>query len=559
MKNLSLNKKVSIIIAIFVLGYALISTVALMALSEIKDDFNDMARVYAIRLDNAYQLKEVFYIQLINEKNFILASSNEEKNIQKKRLVERDAQTRKEFSEALSVSSEEGKASLNQFLTFYNDWWETVKIIQEKSDQGQMKEVIRLSMVESRDKRLKVEEVLDSVVDYNTKIMSTKADEADAGYQRSFQGVITSIAFTLLAGIIFAFFTLRALGRTIDSIISTLSSNSVQLSSAASQISTSSEQLSQAASEQASSLEQTAASVEELSSMVQKNAQSSGQASSLAESSRKSAGKGQEVMKEMIVAIGDIEQSNSSVLTEVESSNVKISEIVDLIALIADKTKVINDIVFQTKLLSFNASVEAARAGEHGKGFAVVAEEVGSLAQMSGNAAKEIGDLLEDSKSQVEGIIRETKERVGSIITQSRSKVERGNSIAKDCSEVLKEIVENVKVVSQMSQDISTASQEQSQGIQEISHAMSVLDDVTQTNASTSEEAASAATQLSSQANSLNQTVDLLIQTIKGTSESPGTVASTQAQENILTFSRPAKKESLPETLNEADPRFKEV
>ncbi|MBC7465119.1 MAG: hypothetical protein H7256_03945 [Bdellovibrio sp.] len=47
---------------------------------------------------------------------------------------------------------------------------------------------------------------------------------------------------------------------------------------------------------------------------------------------------------------------------------------------IGNKTKVINDIVFQTKLLSFNASVEAARAGEHGKGFAVVAEEVGKLA-----------------------------------------------------------------------------------------------------------------------------------------------------------------------------------
>ena len=60
-------------------------------------------------------------------------------------------------------------------------------------------------------------------------------------------------------------------------------------------------------------------------------------------------------------------------------SNKEIQEIVKVIAEIGNKTKVINDIVFQTKLLSFNASVEAARAGENGKGFAVVAEEVGKL------------------------------------------------------------------------------------------------------------------------------------------------------------------------------------
>lgn len=102
----------------------------------------------------------------------------------------------------------------------------------------------------------------------------------------------------------------------------------------------------------------------------------------------------------MIHSITEISESNDRIMSQVADGNRKISEIVQVISEIGNKTKVINDIVFQTKLLSFNASVEAARAGEHGKGFAVVAEEVGNLAQMSGNAAKEISDMLNGSVSR---------------------------------------------------------------------------------------------------------------------------------------------------------------
>ncbi|MHA0111674.1 methyl-accepting chemotaxis protein, partial [Klebsiella pneumoniae] len=80
-----------------------------------------------------------------------------------------------------------------------------------------------------------------------------------------------------------------------------------------------------------------------------------------------------------------------------EDANSQLQSISNIIGEISAKTNIINDIVFKTQLLSFNASIEAARAGQHGRGFAVVAEEVGNLAQMSGNAAKEIRALLEDS------------------------------------------------------------------------------------------------------------------------------------------------------------------
>lgn len=124
----------------------------------------------------------------------------------------------------------------------------------------------------------------------------------------------------------------------------------------------------------------------------------------------------------MITAIEDIHKSNQNMMMSVEKSNANIEEIIQVIHEISNKTKVINEIVFQTKLLSFNASVEAARAGEQGKGFSVVAEEIGSLAAMSGNAAQEISAMLTESTTKVEKIVNTTKSEVGALMIEGKRK-----------------------------------------------------------------------------------------------------------------------------------------
>jgi methyl-accepting chemotaxis protein len=323
---------------------------------------------------------------------------------------------------------------------------------------------------------------------------------------------IIGICIGLGTGMFFA----SSVARTINSIVQNLADSAAEVNSAAQQIASASEELSQSNTEQAASLEQTAASIEEMNSMVNKNSENAKNSASTSAESQTKAEQGKQVVEQMISAMNDINQSNNDIMAQTEHSNNQISEIVKVIQEIGNKTKVINEIVFQTKLLSFNASVEAARAGEHGKGFAVVAEEVGNLAQMSGNAAKEITTLLDGSILKVEAIVTETKTKVEGLIATGKNKVDIGAGVAKQCGEVLNEIVENIASVSRMSGEISTACQEQAQGVNEITKAMNQLDQVTQTNAATSEEAASAAEELSAQAESLKSVVSLLASTIQG-------------------------------------------
>lgn len=305
---------------------------------------------------------------------------------------------------------------------------------------------------------------------------------------------------------------LQLLGQVAES----LSKASHQVNETSQHIATSAQNLSQATTEQAAALQETSSSIEEMSSMVSRNSENAKGTSETASDSRQKAEQGREVVEQMMRSMDEINQSNTDIMSQIDQSNREMNEIVSVIREIGEKTKVINDIVFQTKLLSFNASVEAARAGEHGKGFAVVAEEVGSLAQMSGTAAKEISDMLEGSIRKVESIATNTKTQVEQLIKTGRDKVENGTDIARQCGQVLNEIVENISTVNQMAEEIATASQEQAAGVRELTKAMQQMDQVTQLNASTSEQSADSASHLAEQARALNEAVERLATTIEG-------------------------------------------
>lgn len=284
----------------------------------------------------------------------------------------------------------------------------------------------------------------------------------------------------------------QRISTSVGSVSSRLTGAAVEVAASVEQLSQAGNSLSSSATEAAASLEQTVASLEEITSMVQKNTDSSKQVAELSTESRSVAEKGQAAVGEMIGAMEEINASNSNIIGHIEESNQQLSEIVRVVTEIGEKTKVINDIVFQTKLLSFNASVEAARAGEHGKGFAVVAEEIGNLASMSGRAAKEISEMLVESETKVTSIVDGTRAKVTVLADESKEKVRFGTTVAGQCSEILGEINGNITKLSEMANSISVASSEQYIGIQEISKAMNQLDQAGQLNAASATEVATA-------------------------------------------------------------------
>ena len=313
-----------------------------------------------------------------------------------------------------------------------------------------------------------------------------------------------------------AFILIRTPIGILSNLASDLSQTADEVASASTQIASTSIQLSSGVTEQAAALEETSASMEEMNAMVNRNSENASRSQSFAEGSQKNAEKGKTVVQEMITSIQQIDRSNADIMNQIEESNRQMSEIVKLIGDIGNKTKVINEIVFQTKLLSFNASVEAARAGEHGKGFAVVAEEVGNLAQMSGGAAAEITQILDKSIHQVETIVEETKSKVSALVSISKDKVNAGTRVARQCGEVLEEIVGSTLKVSQMVGDITAGSKEQSKGVGEINKAMLQLNQVTHHNTQSAQESSSAADRLSRQASELRESVESLKATLNG-------------------------------------------
>jgi methyl-accepting chemotaxis protein/methyl-accepting chemotaxis protein-1 (serine sensor receptor) len=246
---------------------------------------------------------------------------------------------------------------------------------------------------------------------------------------------------------------------------SQVSDGAQQVARAATQMGSISQSLAQGASEQAVSLEQTSASAEQVNQMVQRNAKSSREAAEHTNDANRLLTGANQKLGQMLDSMRDI-----------SSSSERISKII----------RVIDEIAFQTNILSLNAAVEAARAGEAGMGFAVVADEVRNLAQRCSQAAKDTSGLIEES------------------IQHAKTGKVRLDEVAAS----MRQVTDSAVQVQRLSNEVNAGSEEQARAIEQISRAILQIQQVTQQTAASAEEGASAGAQMSAEAEHLQSAVN---------------------------------------------------
>src|SRR5574344_1284242 len=220
------------------------------------------------------------------------------------------------------------------------------------------------------------------------------------------------------------------------------------------------ENLASKANLQAASLEETAAALEEITSITKNNTQNASKMANLSKD-----------VKESVVLGENLANKTALSMDEINSKVEAINEAIE----------VIDQIAFQTNILSLNAAVEAATAGEAGKGFAVVAQEVRNLANRSAQAAKEIKDIVE----------------------KASEKANNGKSIATNMIDGYSELNNSISNTLVTIENVATASKEQESGILQINDAINSLDASTQKNAQVAEQISNMATSIAYTSNYL--------------------------------------------------------
>ena len=232
----------------------------------------------------------------------------------------------------------------------------------------------------------------------------------------------------------------NVLGNSITSMLVENKSNGMTLDESSTILLTNIDKLNISSNEAAASLEETAAALEEITSNIRNNT----------ENIAKMAKYSNEITK----ASSEGEKLANSTTTAMDEINTQVN-------LVNDAISVIDQIAFQTNILSLNAAVEAATAGEAGKGFAVVAQEVRNLANRSAEAAKEIKDIVE-----------------GATL-----KANEGKNIASRMIEGYKGLNNSIEQTINLISDVEMSSKEQLLGIEQINDAVNQLDQQTQQNA----------------------------------------------------------------------------
>ena len=246
----------------------------------------------------------------------------------------------------------------------------------------------------------------------------------------------------------------NSLGSAVTSMLVENKKIGLVLTSNANNLSNNVDSLTTSANNQAANLEETAAAIEEITANMQNSGNHIAKMTSYANEVSSSVKDGQDLATRTASSMDEINNQTNA---------------------IADAITVIDQIAFQTNILSLNAAVEAATAGEAGKGFAVVAQEVRNLAARSADAAKEIKELVENATS----------------------KANDGKTISTEMIDGYNKLNTNIHNTLELIDSVSSSSKEQITAMEQINDAVNALDQTTQQNAASASSANKVAQEVS--------------------------------------------------------------
>jgi methyl-accepting chemotaxis protein len=306
-----------------------------------------------------------------------------------------------------------------------NNGWYSQLIEKDTSNLmlQEFKNDVNTMIVNTKARFVRINEILGqySKNDYNRKLEFGQNDEKG--------GVLEA----LVNGI-------NRLQETVTAMLVENKSNGMTLENSSKTLLSNVNRLNVSSNEAAASLEETAAAIEEITSNIRNNTENISKMTTLSNEVTTSATQGEKLANQTTVAMDEINNQ---------------------VNLINEAISVIDQIAFQTNILSLNAAVEAATAGEAGKGFAVVAAEVRNLASRSAEAAKEIKTIVETATT----------------------KANYGKQIAGNMIDGYKQLNQNITQTINLISDIQSASKEQLLGIEQINMTVNSLDQQTQQNA----------------------------------------------------------------------------
>ena len=258
--------------------------------------------------------------------------------------------------------------------------------------------------------------------------------------------------------------SLKSIRAHLTSVMRDITQIARKVNNGANQVSEGAQSLSHGAAQQNESINGLVSNITDITEQIQNSAVRCGNASELVSRATGYADEANTRMELLITATRNLDHSST-----------KISNI----------TKTIEDISFQTNILSLNASIEAARAGTAGRGFAVVSDEVRSLAAKSAEAAKDTSTLIDSSLHDI---------KTGTEST----------NLAMSAMQVISECIQSIK---ELMDEIALASVQQSEMIVSVENRIKEVSRVIQANSDAAEESAAVSNELSEQSRTLNQLI----------------------------------------------------